>query len=177
MKCILTRVAVFVVGVAAAGTALAQNNPSLGDTLSFIRDTIGRSAASYNVQTTDSATNQTWTHQALVRSSDAAADPAACTIKFRWHTQIGDKSTDADQQFSLTSAKGVRVISMEDDLARLNADAGHPTWTTKVAPEVWVVLVQNSNGDFNTIDSLSRATADRLATSLLHAAQLCRGGE
>ncbi|MGD0144829.1 MAG: hypothetical protein ABSC92_16885, partial [Rhizomicrobium sp.] len=71
----------------------------------------------------------------------------------------------------------VRVASKDQIQNRIDADLGHPTWTTQVNPPVFVVSLYKTTGSPEfSFDFRDEDTANRVAKAFSHAVELCGGG-
>jgi hypothetical protein len=178
MRRVFRSFGVFVFGLATASGAAAQSNsPSIDVTLGFIRDKIAQQGQiNYGSSTHDATTNQTWANQFTVEASNVSADPSDCTVGFHWHSTVdGKQASDLDTAIRFKIVTSVQVSSMTDDIARLNADGGHTSWTSQISPAITVVLLRKSDGHTNTADFRDHDMAERVAKAMRHAADVCGG--
>ena len=159
-----------------AGRAAAQS-PSLNVTLSFIRDKVAEQGMlAYASSTRDTANGQTWDNQFTVEASNVLRDDADCSVGFHWHSTVdGKPAQDLDSSIQFKIVTSVSISSMDDDVARLNANGGHAGWISQMRPAVWVLLIHKSDGHTNTVDFRDRDMAERVAKAMRHAAELCGG--
>ena len=165
--------------VLAATGAAAQSAPTLDKTFGFVRDRIAEQGLINFASTThDPAGGQTWDNLFTAEASAVVRDTAACTVDFHWHTSVDGKTAqDLGSTIQFKMVSSVAVTSLDDDIARLNADGGHAAWVTKMRPTIWVLLARKSNGHTNTVDFRDRDMAERVAKAMRHAAQLCGGSK
>ena len=163
--------------VLAATGAAAQSAPTLDKTFGFIRDKIAEQGLLNFASTTHDPTDgQTWDNQFTAEATNVTTDQAACTVDFHWHTTVdGKPAQDLSSTIQFKIVTSASVTSLDDDIARLNADGGHAAWVTKMRPAIWVLLVRKSNGHTNTVDFRDRDMAERVAKAMRHAAELCGG--
>ena len=163
--------------ILAASGAAAQSAPSLDKTFGFIRDKIAEQGLLNFASTThDPATGQTWDNQFTAEASNVTPDEAACTVDLHWHSTVDGKAVqDMATTIQFKIVTSASVTSLDEDIARLNADGGHAAWVTKMRPAIWVLLVRKSNGHTNTVDFRDRDMAERVAKAMRHAADLCGG--
>jgi hypothetical protein len=161
----------------AAGAAAAQSGPSLGETLGFIRDKVSQQGVvAYSSSTHDSSDGQTWSTSFTVEASNVTSDVAGCRVDFHWRTFVNGKvGNDGDSGFPLRLITSVAVTTMDEDLNRLSAQGGHPTWTSQVSPSIAVLTAFRSDGKSNVVDFRDRNMAERVANAVRHAADLCGG--
>ncbi len=172
-----TRVVAGLVLLLAGASGAAAQTPTKAVTLGFIRDQIAAvGQLNYASTTHDSSDNQTWDNQFTVEASNVTRDDAACSVSFHWHTTIdGKQAQDLESTIPFNIVTSATVTSLDDDIARLNAEGGHTSWVSQMRPPIWVLLVRKSNGHSNTIDFTDRDLAERVAKAVRHAAELCGG--
>ena len=176
MKRVLLAAAVAMIGVGGA-VAADQAGQGLDVTLAFIRDKVAQQGPiNYAGVTHDSADGASWGTQFNVEASNVTADAPACQLNFHWRTVVdGKASFDGEVTIPFGKVDRVAVTSMEADTTRLTAEGGHPTWTTKVTPAVWVAGYHRVDGRNGSLDFHDRDLAERVARAMRHAAQLCGG--
>ena len=176
MKRALLAAAVAIIGVGGA-VAATEGGQGLDVTLGFVRDKVAQQGSIYYAGVTrDSAGGRSWSDQFNVEASNVTADVPACQLNFHWRTAVDGKVTyDGEVGIPFGKVDRVAVISMEVDTARLSAEGGHPTWTTRVTPAVWVVGYHRVDGRNGSADFRDRDLAERVARAMRHAAQLCGG--
>ena len=176
MKRVLLAAAVAMIGAGAA-VAATQTGQGLDETLGFIRDKVAQQGLIYySAALHDSANGANWGNQFNVEASNVTVDIPACQLNFHWHTVVDGKvAYDGEGGVPFGKVNQVVVIGMEADTLRLSVEAGHPTWTNKVTPAVWVVTTHRTSGPDNSLDFRDRDLAERVARAMRHAAQLCGG--
>jgi hypothetical protein len=176
MKRVLLAMAVATIGAGAA-VAADQAGQGLDVTLAFIRDKVAQQGPiNYAGVTHDSADGSSWGTQFSVEASNITVDVPACQLNFHWRTVVDGKATfDGDVAIPFGKVDRVAVTSMEADTTRLSAEGGHPTWTTKVTPPVWVVSYHRVDERHGSVDLHDRDLAERVARAMRHAAELCGG--
>ena len=177
MKRVLLAMAVAMIGASAAVAQAPRTGQGLDETLAFIRDKVAQQGLIYYASVNhNSAGGADWGTQYNVEASNVAADIPACQLNFHWRSVVNGKvGYDGEGGIPFGKVDRVVVISMEADLARLNAEGGHPTYSTKVTPPVWVLTAYRADGTSNTVDFHDRDLAERVARAMRHAAQLCGG--
>jgi hypothetical protein len=166
-----------IIGLLAAASASAQTPHGLDETLGFIRDTIAQlGPISYAANNTDPATGQSWTNQFTQEGSNVSIDAGGCQIDLHWRTLYnGGVSFDGDGGIPFRLVDRVTVLSLDDYFARVNAGAGHSSWTTHSAPQLTVVSAVRPDGVENIFYFADFDLAGRVAEGMRHAAQLCGG--
>jgi hypothetical protein len=85
-------------------------------------------------------------------------------------------TADVDAGIDLKAVQDVVVMSRDQNMDQFDADAGHPTWSAKVNPPVWVVEVRRKTGP-NAFYFREEQMANRVAKAITHAVELCGGGK
>jgi hypothetical protein len=176
MKRVLLAMAVAMIGVGAA-VAADQTGQGLDVTLAFVRDKVAQQGQIYYASINhNSAGGADWSTQFSAEASNVTADAPTCDLSFHWHTTVDGKAGyDVEGGIPFAKVDHVVITSMEADIARINAEAGHPTWTAKVTPPVWVLTAYRADGRSNSLDFRDRDLAERVARAVRHAAELCGG--
>jgi hypothetical protein len=175
MKRIVETLAVFVIGLGVAGAASAQSGSSIGSLLGMIRDKLAQQGQiSYGSLTFDSSNNRTFTNQFSIELSNITVDESHCRIGFHWLTlRDGKIVLDIDSGLPFRVATDIQVMSMDDDVTQSAVKEGHPTWSVKTQPTVWVVHLLRADGQRNTIDFHDRGTAELVAGTMRQVMSLC----
>lgn len=157
----------------------ARNGPTLAETLEFIRSRLNQQGKiNYAGFLHDAADNSNWVNQFDVEATNVTADAAACAINLHWTTAIDGKNVqDRDSSFKFATLESVTLTSMEQDTNQLSARAGHPTWTARVNPPIWVVTASRPDGTNFVMDFRDRSVAERVAKAMKHAILLCGTGK
>jgi hypothetical protein len=164
-------------GKSAASTAAPTAGPTLADTLEFIRARLSQEGKiSYAGFMHDGSDNSDWVNQFVIEASGVTADSAACQLNYHWTTSVdGVQKQDFDAAFHFTYLDHVALTSMEEDVNRLSANAGHATWVGRVNPSIWVVTAFGPDGAHNVIDFRDAEVAGRVVKAIDHAIDLCGG--
>jgi hypothetical protein len=162
-----------------AASPRAASGAGLEATLDFIRDKLGQQGRiDYAGAMHDSADNTNWVNRFNVEASNVTADIASCRVGFHWRTGVdGKQGQDFDTGFRFSQLQTVALTSMEEDVNRLAAKDGHPTWTGKINPPVWVLTASTSAGERFVVDFRDRDLADRVIRAMTHAMKLCGGAK
>ena len=156
----------------AASPAGAQ---TLGDTLSYLRDSIGAQGQIAETDTvSDSSTGKSWDEQWTMQYENLRPDLDACSLTFHAEfTRNGQSVFSDDLTYSFGLVSGVRLITRDQNMDENNADAGHPTWSTVARPpsvNVKITFAAGNSGGFYVRDP---SLAPRIAAAVAHAAELC----
>lgn len=160
-------------------SAAARNGPNLAVTLEFIRSRLSQQGKiNYAGFLHDAADKSDWVNQFSVEATNVTADPAACAINLHWTTAVdGKNAQDRDSSFKFATLESVVLTSMEQDMNQTSAQDGHPTWTARVNPPIWVVTASRSDGTTYVMDFRDRDLAERIVKAMKHAILLCGDGK
>jgi hypothetical protein len=156
----------------------ADNGPSLEATMKFIQDKVSEQGKIvYAGYGHDNATGQDWVGQYTEELSNFVASAPECKISYHFHeTSNGQPSNDIEAWFKLNTIQDVLVETREQNFKQADVKAGHPTWSSRVDPPTWVVEARWKGG-VNDIFFHEEDMANRVAKALVHAVELCGGGE
>jgi hypothetical protein len=176
----LTATAVPTHAIAGTGARTkASGGPTLAQTLDFIRSKLSQEGKiSYAGFTHDASDNSDWVNQFQVEASNVSADPASCSINYHWTTAVDGKSNqDFDTAFEFAKLDRIALSSMEADVEQISSKQGHPTWTSKINPSIWVVTATNVDGSQRVVDFRDQALAERVVSAMNHGMKLCGGAK
>jgi hypothetical protein len=154
----------------------ADDGPSLADTMKFIEEKLGAiGRLNYVERSHNNTTGNDFTHKFSWESSNVRA--RQCRIEYHgWLSYTDGKVlVDEDYWFSLKNVQEVVVETDEQSLKAANSKAGHPEWSFRVDPPVFVIRVNLKNG-VNQFALYDESLANRIAKALVHAVELCGGG-
>lgn len=153
-----------------------DDGPSLEVTMKFIQDKLNDiGAVNYASYTHDNVAGADWTNQYRVEATRVIA--SACRIGYRWKTAIDGKAgQDGDGGFLLKDVADVAVMPMEQDQKAQATAQGHPAWSIRVDPPVFVLKVRRTDKAANVFDFFDEQMANRVAKAMVHAVELCGGG-
>jgi hypothetical protein len=151
---------------------------SLEETLAFIADKVAnQDRINFTAQFHNPADNSDLVEHLSYRASDASIDPNRCQLSFHWHVEEdGKRTTDEGRTVRLYLAKNIRVETIDQTLADLNAAAGHP-FSVRVHPEVYAVhITQKGNPSGDNLYFRDRVTAEQIGEATKHALEFCGDG-
>lgn len=157
----------------------ADNGPSLTFTLNYIQEKItevGRlNYMSYNH---DNAANTDSTNQFTVEVSNVVAHPDMCILSYHIKaTRDGAITNDRDGGFPFKIIQKVMVMTGDQDINAANVAAGVPSLNSRVDPPHFALIAQRTGGGTNTVYFADEDTANRVAKAMVHAIELCGGGD
>jgi hypothetical protein len=183
------RIIVIVLGLTALSAALAQqpvppppqpaaDGPSLATTMQFIQAKLQeRGRLNYAVYTHDNADGKDYIDQYSSEATNIVADPASCTISYHRNVKRnGAVLADDNISFSLRDVQDLTVMPEEQDFKKEYAAAGHPTWDPRVDPPLFLVVARRAGNQGNGFYFPSEELANRIAKAMVHAVELCGGG-
>jgi peptidyl-prolyl cis-trans isomerase A (cyclophilin A) len=77
---------------------------------------------------------------------------------------------------SLRQVLNLTIRPAEESQKKTDADAGHPTYTSRFEPPVWILEVRSEGNVRNYLYFNDEDMADHLAKAMVHAVELCGGG-
>src|SRR5579875_2424645 len=154
--------------------------PSLAATLQFIQEklsTLGK--VEYAAYVHDNAAGNDWVVQHHTEYSRIRADESTCRIDFHFKQSTGSgTATEGDFWVPLRTAEDVVILHIEQAWKEYDSKAGHPTWSAKSDPPLYVLRVRRQHGNgVNEFDFTDGELADRVAKAMVHAIELCGGGK
>jgi hypothetical protein len=154
------------------------DGPSLAATMQFIQTKLQeRGRLNFAVYTHDNADGKDYIDQYSGEPSNFQADAATCKISY--HRNLKKNGTvlaDADFSFSLHDVRDMVVMPADQDMKRSYAAAGHPTWDARVEPAMFLVVARGAGNQNTGFYFLDEDVANRIAKAMVHAVELCGGG-
>ncbi len=187
MKILRSVVSVFV--LTAFSTAIAQqpvapppkpapDGPTLAATMQFIQTKLQeRGKLNFAVYTHDNADGKDYIDQYSGEPSNFLADAATCKISY--HRNLNKNGTvlaDSDVSFSLHDVRDLVVMPADQEMNREYAAGGHPTWNARVEPAMFLVVAREAGNQSTGFYFLDEDIAGRIAKAMVHAVELCGGG-
>lgn len=158
---------------------LAGEGPSLEVTMRFIQDKLSDvGPVNFAVYGHDDAGGGDSTMQQKIEVTKVFAAPGACLIKYHWNWEKEGKVVDDhDGGFFLKTVRNIAVTPIDQYQKKFVAAAGHPSWSYRDDPPVFVLEVRKSETKgANTLVFFDEQLANRVAKALVHAVELCGGG-
>jgi hypothetical protein len=181
-----------------------DDGPSLEATMKFIQDKLnGQGDVNYVVTNRNSRADTATELGISVTVSDANANPASCIVSFTKNVAFWESHEHERIELSFREAEKLAVSSATDVFNRESASSGHPEETHVYAPSVFLLTVKmlegkrvrtHSGTTGGTAQQGHQATwsdwvgrsvslvfreeemAQRVAKAMLHAIELCGGG-
>ncbi len=148
---------------------------SLDTTMKFISESLNAvGPVSYASHGHDSNNGHSWTNHYTNQASGVFPNASACRINYHWKTvQDGKVLMDAKVGFLLKDVQKVDVLTRQQYFNEQNLEGGHPSWSAKVEPVVFLVRVQRPAHVENHFVLLDETLANRVAKAITQAAALC----
>jgi hypothetical protein len=167
----------------------ADTGPSLVETMQFIQNKlngIGKIAFFAILQDTSSDSNgSTWNQTIQNEISNVVADQNQCRISYHWKTTNQGSSywekriptaRDENDVFSLRYVQEIVLKPFEQSRNELYAMRGSSANVLSTNPPTTVLVVRRPHGEENVFTFTDADLADRVAKAMLHAVELCGGG-
>jgi hypothetical protein len=161
---------------------LPEEESSLGVTMNFIRSGLtegGSTIWALHVRDDDGVS---WTIQQRIELSDVIADWETCRVNYRrklWSNGwvFGDTSAVLDESLDLANVQDVTVLPVEQDRMQIDRNSNTANWEYASDPSVFAVTVRSEKGGPNSFYFFDQVLANRVAKSIVRAAELCGSGK
>jgi hypothetical protein len=156
----------------------AADGPTLADTMRFIQDKMNEQGKSAFVEYRQNTSDGSTTTVTIVNEiSNVVADQTLCRISYhRKASQNGAVYKNVDSAFSLREVQDILVRPFEQHETEYFASTGANIIVTSTTPPVTVLTVRRPRGEVNFFDFTDTALTDRIAKAMVHAVELCGGG-
>jgi hypothetical protein len=164
---------------AAPVAAPADTGPSLAETMQFIQDKLNDlGTVAYVVYFQDANDGNTWTQTFKDEFSNIVAGQSQCSISYHLkETNNGRGDPGGNAVISLRDVQGIVVMPYEQGNTESSAKNGSPNIvTTATNPPLTELQVRRPHGKENNFVFTDADLADRVAKAMLHAVELCGGG-
>ena len=157
----------------------AASGPTLAETMQFIQEKLNDLGKIAWVEFNQDATNGgTSTDTMTNETSNVVADANQCRISYyRKGAQNGKITRDENRAFLLRDVQEIVVKPLEQFENEWLAKNGHPELVvTSTNPPMTVLVLRQPHGEDYTFRFTDANLADRVAKAMLHAVELCGGG-
>lgn len=155
----------------------ADNGPSLAVTMQFIQEKLSHlGKINYAGYVHDNVSGNDWTVQRGWDIGYIEIHPESCVMK--WHSRVRENGllvVEGDQDISFGDVVDVVVMPVEQSWKEKDVKAGFPTRSYKADPPTFVVWARGKVG-FSGFVFSDEDTANRIAKAMVHAVELCGGG-
>jgi hypothetical protein len=115
-----------------------------------------------------------WTYQRRVETSNFSYDLGNCYFDFHYRVITdGAVSTEVDGGVPFRMARTIKVETEAQLVEQRDARSGHPTWASRLQPQIYDVDVIRSDGNENVFSFYDLPTANHMAQLLERAASMC----
>jgi hypothetical protein len=155
------------------------DGPSLETTMKFIEDKVtDEGTLTYTAFVSDSSqAGMEWNNQFKVAITNFVTDAKACRISFHWRAEVkGKMSDDKDYNLNLKEVRDVVVLPQEQNQKQVDTRDGHPAWNSRIEPNLFTLVARRPKGLENAFLFSEEAMAGRVAKAMVHAVELCGGG-
>jgi hypothetical protein len=175
--------AVMAQGSATADAPLAAasstSGPTLAETMQFIQEKLnGLGKVAFVFFSQNASNGSTWTETRANEIGNVVADQNQCRISYhRLAAAKGQTYKDENSVFSLRDVQEIVVMPEVQDQNEYEAKHGDPNIiVTSTSPSMTALLLHRSHGEENFFLFTDANLADRVAKALMHAVELCGGG-
>ncbi|MGA3134764.1 MAG: hypothetical protein ABSC88_02105 [Terracidiphilus sp.] len=155
----------------------ADSGPSLAVTMQLIQSKLNEQGKlNWTTYYHDSADGTNWNYKLSFEASKVVADASACMIGYHFNiTRDGVMLSDDDASFSLHDVQDVTLTTGDQRQNKNDAAAGHTTWTAKVDPPIFDLIVRGQEKAEFYFFFTDEDTANRVTKAMGHAVELCGG--
>ncbi len=115
-----------------------------------------------------------WTYQKRAEATNFSYDLNSCDFDYHFKVTVDGKvSSDDDVGVPLRNLTTIRVANLAELIKVRDAQAGHPTYSSRLQPTIYAVEAIRADGQFNEFDFYSLETARRVGRLLEAAASRC----
>jgi hypothetical protein len=163
--------------IASPASKPADSGPSLAVTMQLIQSKLNEQGKlNWTTYYHDSADGTNWNYKLSFEASKVVADASACTIGYHYNiTRDGVKLSDDDASFSLHDVQDVTLTTGDQRQNKNDAANGHTTWTAKVDPPIFDLIVRGQEKAEFYFFFTDEDTANRVTKAMGHAVELCGG--
>jgi hypothetical protein len=153
--------------------------PSLAVTMQFIQDKMNEQGKiNYALYTHDNAKGEDWpVYQISIDVTNVVADPATCRIT--WHkvtTNGGKVGINGDFSLDLRNVLSFEVRTSMHEAKMEDTANGNPALDKRQDPPYFAVTAKLRENTETPLFFPSEETANRVAKAMVHAVELCGGG-
>ena len=157
-----------------------DTGPSLEVTMKFIQDKVtDEGKVSYTAFVSDSSqASVEWNNKFTVEVTNFVADTKGCQLSFHWRAAVNGKvSDDKDYSLNFKDVRDVVVMPQEQNQKQVDTRSGHAAWTSRIEPNLFTLVARRPKGVENAFLFSGEEMAGRVAKAMVHAVELCGGGD
>ena len=158
--------------------SLFDSQPNLKETMKDIQDGLNSvGPVEYDLKYHDNSTGEDRTVHLRQEISKVSADPNTCFLIYEQRTYQNAAQHDTGSVVQLRDVKRIAILTMEQEVHNSGVFADHPKFSVQSSPPVFVVEpIRLDSHERSAFFFLNHPQADKMAHSLIHAAELCGGG-
>jgi len=157
----------------------ADSAPSLAFTLKYIQDKITENGKmNYMAYSHDNIANTDGTNLFTYEVSNVIVHTDVCVLSYHIKTtRDGATGIDLDAGVPFKLIQKVMIITSDQDIKASNVAAGRPSLDSRIDPPHFTLIAQRAGGGTNNFYFPDEDTANRVAKAMIHAIELCGGGD
>jgi len=155
-----------------------DDGPSLAETTKFIQRKLSElNKVNYLIYVHNNQNGIDYSESRVDELTSVQANAIVCTISYHWKTTNNGKiNDDQNYHFELKDVIAIDVLSGEQDQKETDTQQGHPEYSYRLDPPIFVLKVRRPNNILNAFAFYREDDANRTAKALNHAVELCGGG-
>ena len=159
---------------------MPADGPTLAVTMQFIQDKMNEQGKiNYALYTHDNSSGQdSPVYQISIHAANVIANPATCQIT--WHkvtTNGGKVGIDKDFSLDLRNVLSFEVRTSTYEAKMEDTANGHPELDKRQDPPYFAVTAKLKGNTETPLFFSSEEMANRIAKAMVHAVELCGGGQ
>jgi chemotaxis protein histidine kinase CheA len=156
----------------------ADSSPSLAATLQFIQERVTlQGKVNFADYVHDNSAGNDWTVQNAEEITNIAPHPETCILNYHFKLWTnGTISADLNAWIPFHDAEDMVILPIEQVWKEVDSKAGHTTLSYRSDPPVFVLRVRRKVG-YNELYFTDEEMANRVAKAMVHAIELCGGGD
>jgi len=159
------------------GQQSADSRLPLDATMKFLQEKLNEQGKmNWTTLYHDSADSSNWSYTFTFEVAHVSADAATCSVGYHYKvTRDSAVLGERDAQFNLHDVQNLTLIPAEQRQKKNDLAAGHTTWSAKVNPPMFDLIVQaKEHAEFYFL-LRDEDTANRVSKAMKHAVELCGG--
>jgi hypothetical protein len=155
----------------------ADSSPSLAATLQYIQERVSQQGKiNRAIYVHDNSTGNELTVQYADEITNIAPHPENCILNYHFREWNNSTiSVDVDAGIPFHDAEDVVILPIEQVCKEVDSKAGYTTGSYRSDPPVFVLRVRRKVG-YNEFFFIDEEMANRVAKAMVHAIELCGGG-
>ena len=155
-----------------------DKGPSLEVTMKFIQDKMNSTGAvNLVLYGHDGVSGNDWSNQFSFEVSGATVNVPACVVSFHFKsTKNAQSYIDQDAGIPLKLIENIIVMPIEQAFKEADTKGGNPQKSSRADPATFVLRAFRTGGAINDVYFQDQELANRVATAMVHAVEICGGG-